>query len=418
MTALLYYSISAKLTSEERIIIDREVASTYVFIKELPSNSKRKVKKLYLYGMFLLHLSQPLAPVIVGAGSMIITPLPPVLHRIQETSNTSKIKNNQNGFKFATILESKIDKIKLTVDQFNHIAPQIFSGSITLKEAVLELRAGDGLSDMFVVVAFVIFINWYDSFFGIEAFSPSLLPHYDPVGWLGGKYYSNPHRPSSNSHLEMEKPTSMPQDTYSNMPKAEKRKLADPNGRDASVSVENKPTVIFRYNQVKYKTPKHGADFGLVRNKEGKVEKSEKNAIAYRDSMVNMANRKDKAIEWYNDGEYQSGTPDECKTVNIYDKETQIIIVFEKQKDGTNLYLTSCKCSEIEVEHLIETEGKFVTEKILFKQGWISKTRRPSEIATSSPVAENSSSGFTQINTFESDVTGQTPINPIDSTDN
>jgi hypothetical protein len=39
-------------------------------------------------------------------------------------------------------------------------------------------------------LAFVIFINWYDSLFGVKAFQANILPHQDPFGWLSGKYDS------------------------------------------------------------------------------------------------------------------------------------------------------------------------------------------------------------------------------------
>jgi hypothetical protein len=84
------------------------------------------------------------------------------------------------------IYESKVDKIRLTneqIKQFNNLALQLNSGSITMEEAVLELRGGDGLTDVVAVLAFILFVNWYDSFFGAEAFQANPLPHQDPFGW-------------------------------------------------------------------------------------------------------------------------------------------------------------------------------------------------------------------------------------------
>ena len=51
-----------------------------------------------------------------------------------------------------------------------------------MEEAVLQLRGGDELIDVVGVIAFVIFINWYDSLFGVEAFQANSLPHQDPFG--------------------------------------------------------------------------------------------------------------------------------------------------------------------------------------------------------------------------------------------
>ena len=53
MTALLYYSISSGLTEDEIIELDRQVyknrEAAYLFLTELPWNSKRKAKRLCLY---------------------------------------------------------------------------------------------------------------------------------------------------------------------------------------------------------------------------------------------------------------------------------------------------------------------------------------------------------------------------------
>jgi hypothetical protein len=50
MTALLYYSISSILTEDEIIEVERRVIkerkAVYLFIRNLPSNSKRKAKRL------------------------------------------------------------------------------------------------------------------------------------------------------------------------------------------------------------------------------------------------------------------------------------------------------------------------------------------------------------------------------------
>jgi hypothetical protein len=53
MTALLYYSISSILTEDEIIEVKRRIIkerkAVYLFIRNLPSNSKRKAKRLRLY---------------------------------------------------------------------------------------------------------------------------------------------------------------------------------------------------------------------------------------------------------------------------------------------------------------------------------------------------------------------------------
>lgn len=60
MTALLHYSISSDLTEGEIIDIDRQVdnnqEAVYLFLTQLPSNSTRKAKRLFVYVMFTFQL--------------------------------------------------------------------------------------------------------------------------------------------------------------------------------------------------------------------------------------------------------------------------------------------------------------------------------------------------------------------------
>jgi hypothetical protein len=162
MSSLLYYSISSGLTDDEIIKIDKKVAMNrqviYLFLTELRLNGKPKAKRLFLYIMFLFNLSQPLVPC---AAAVVIPLLPVAIYRLY-TSEGSKIRTNKNYFQLASIPASKVDKIRLTneqIKQFNNLALQLNSGSIMMEEVILQLRGGDGLTDVIGVIAFVIFIN-------------------------------------------------------------------------------------------------------------------------------------------------------------------------------------------------------------------------------------------------------------------
>ena len=56
MTALLYYSISSDLTEDKIIEIDLSVTKNREFVRNLPSYSKRKSKRVFLYATFLFQL--------------------------------------------------------------------------------------------------------------------------------------------------------------------------------------------------------------------------------------------------------------------------------------------------------------------------------------------------------------------------
>ena len=81
MRALLYYSISSNLTENEIYKIDKQVFRNrefvYTFVTKLPSNSKRKAKRLCLYIVFIFAISQPLVPYAAA----VMMPLPPAINR-------------------------------------------------------------------------------------------------------------------------------------------------------------------------------------------------------------------------------------------------------------------------------------------------------------------------------------------------
>lgn len=323
--------------------------------------------------MFIFQLGQPLVP----CAAAVVMPLPPVvIHRLSPIEE-SRILSNKNYYpQIATSAESKVDKIRLTNEQikeFNNLALQLNSGSITMEEAVLLLRGGDGLTDVVGILAFVIFINWYDSLFGVKAFQANSLPHQDPFGCLSGKYDSrkvgpSPSRPPTS--LEMEKPALMPQPQYSALTRSEKRQLADPKGRDSFIQIEGYPRLELRFNQVKYKTPKHGPDHGLPKDSNGKTPNTDANAIALGDSLLDMPNRQN--IVWYTAGQYQGGTPRGCASVNLFDPDRNLIAVYQKQPDGGNLFLTTCILTPLEVKHLKDTNGNFLPERMIKQQSALS----------------------------------------------
>ena len=408
MSSLLYYSISSDLTKDKIIEIDRRVVknreAVYLLVRKLPSNSKSKAKRLFVYGMFIFQLGQPLVP----CAAAVVMPLPPAIHRLSPIEQ-DRILSNKNSYpKIAPIIESKMDKMVLTdqqIEDLNLICYKLQKGSITIDKAILELRAG-GFDD-WAGLAFIIFM--YSLHQG-DSFQSVPLPHQDPFGWLSGKYDSknvgtSPSRPTTC--LEMEKPASMPQQEYSSMTKSKRRQLPDPRGRDRFINVDGSPRLDLRFNQVEFKTPRHGKDHGLPVGINNKTPKTEANAIALRDSLLDMPNREN--IVWYTDGLYQGGTDRGCDSVNLFDPDTNVIAVYEKKPDGSNLFLTTCTLTDIERDHLESTNGNFVTEKVLEQQNWVSTFESDGMgITPISPMDENSSPnpGFTATNSFESDVMG------------
>ena len=79
-----------------------------------------------------------------------------------------------------------------------------------MEEAILQIRGGDRLTDVVAVIAFVIFINWYNALIDVQAFQAKPLPHQDSFGWFSGKYDS---RNAGNPHCQSKPPSRFEQDT-------------------------------------------------------------------------------------------------------------------------------------------------------------------------------------------------------------
>lgn len=183
MTALFYYSISSDLTEDKIIEIDCYVTKNREFVRNLPSNSKRKAKRVFLYATFIFQLGQPLVPYAAA----VMIPLPPQIS-IEHLVPAEVLRSNNQCPGIAPIIKAKMDKMTLTdqqIEDLNIICYKLQKGSITLDNAVLKLRAG-GFYD-WASLAFIIYM------FSLQqgnSFQNVPLPHQDPFGWLSGKYDS------------------------------------------------------------------------------------------------------------------------------------------------------------------------------------------------------------------------------------
>jgi hypothetical protein len=415
MTLFLYISVSSNLTEAQIREIDLQVKQNQdvlcLFVKQLPVKSKRTLKKLKSYSILIYILSQPLVPCATAGAVML--PIPTGIHTLSY-KNIEKNTSNKHFYpKIAQINEVKIEKLILTNPKKFDID---FNSDPTMEELILELRGGGVVEVFVVIIAFVAFMKFY----GADAFLQIQNPM--PQNQRGASWGNNPFRyknvdpyPYRSSSMgpttsyAIHKPSSMPQTEYSGLTKSERRQLPDPMGRDRAINIDGYPKLELRYNQIYYKTPKHGPDHGLPVGADDKSPKTEANALALRDSLLEMPNKEN--IIWYTDGQYQGGTDRGCDSVNLYDPETGVIAVYPKQPDGSNLFLTTCKLTRKEIDHLESTNGNFVTQKILEQQNWVKN-----DITFVNPIYENnsmdanSSPGFTSINSFESDVMSITPI--------
>jgi hypothetical protein len=116
----------------------------------------------------MFAIGKPLA----RCAAVVMSVPPQSIHRLSSIEESRTIINTR-CFQIASIPSSKVDKIRLTneqIKQFDSLVLQLSTDSITMEEAILQLRGGDRLRDVVAIIAFVIFVNWYGSVFGVEAF--------------------------------------------------------------------------------------------------------------------------------------------------------------------------------------------------------------------------------------------------------
>ena len=195
------------------VLVFRNRLSVRKFIKKVAGKGRVVVVSTAL-GVFIFFSRME------TAHGMGLSPIP------QTPIPIDRIINNKDSYtKFASIPPTKVEKIRVTNEQINNLALQLNSGLITMDQAITQLRGDGGLTDVAAVFAFVIFVNWYNSFFGVEAFQANPLPHQDPFGWLNGKYDRKPtqHINYKSSRFELEM-TGVNDNMYSGLP------IADENG--------------------------------------------------------------------------------------------------------------------------------------------------------------------------------------------
>lgn len=345
--------------------------STVRLIKNLSSNGKQKTIRLIL----VTTLASGFWFSSLESSDTMGSSLPP--SQIVQVHQTSY--HYRSEIKIAKPVNPKLDKIRFLAS--HKMIPLLYVdrcdgyGYINQKLLkTLRSRGGADVSSSLTLIAIgeVVFIicqlSGVDAFAFFTQIGKWNAPTVDPGFGLNPYDVSKTYRPQTG--LEMHKPSVMPQQNYSSLTKPERRQLADPLGRDASMDMDGYPPLDLRFNQVEFKTPKHGRAHGLPTDDNGKTPKTEANALALRDSLIDMLNK--PTVIWYKEGIYQGGTSRGCKSVNVFDPDTNLIAVYQKYPNGTNLFLTTCKLTTIEIDYLKANNGNFVTERVLKQQSAVS----------------------------------------------
>lgn len=166
-------------------IIKKSILIRPEFLKKSCKKFKNRVKRCYFARR---------AGFIIGTTTLptlsVMVPIPQQTVSLETLINESESNSRCKDFlKIAPTFMYNSNKIVLTNEEirtFDLLSQQIIDGSITVDEAILKLRGGEGFIDLAVIVLFYTFINWLDK---TDAFVP---PHMDPVGYINGRYNQPP----------------------------------------------------------------------------------------------------------------------------------------------------------------------------------------------------------------------------------
>jgi hypothetical protein len=431
MTALLYISYSSGLSEDDKLIIDRQVSrnreTVCIVVKTLASNAKDKTKRVIVVITLVsvFWFSNLESAEAIGL-SMPPTPVVKVQPNYKDTYET----------KVAPTASPKLDKITFIkyreLPVCIYMMDERFLKTSETSKLINKIRGG-GLIEAATALV-VIVAMWQILGVGIEGF---VLNNPNP-GW--GVDRPNPFQPPGGhlryppvyelffprrtpgctrpgSTLQINRPTAMPYEEFVGLTKEERRAL--PHSNDMTIIHEGRSELEVGFWQSKFKVGDHGTihdlPYTVKANGGTKTEKSDDNALKMMRSIVDMPNRDN--VQWFEDGTYQGGTDREFKAIHIYDLDKKVIAVFQK---STGKFVTTCQLDRDEHNELLKSTHNFGGGK-----GWYSrqvKNLPPQQTAVNtfesdvtgmtplSPMNENSSPGFTPTSSFESDVMGITPI--------
>ena len=427
MTALLYISYSSGLSEDDKLIIDRQVSrnreKVCIVVKTLLQMQKIKLNVVILLGG-ALYFSKVQPSEAIG----LSMPPGPVVRVQPNYKDTYEME-------VAPTVSPKLDKITFIKSRelpvCIYMMDERFLKTSEASKLINKIRGGSSIEAVAALV--VIVVIWQIVGVGIEGF---VLPN---PGW--GVNRPNPFQPPGGhlryppvydlffprrtpgcpgrgSTLQINRPTAMPHQEFTDLTKEERRQL--PHHHDKIIDVEGHQRLQVGFWQSRFKVADHGAVHGLpysVKNNGGtKTEKSDDNALSMMQSIEDMPHRPNAIWFDQDDVTYQGGTDREFPAVYILDNDTKVVAVFNKQ---TGNFVTTCQLKEKE-EIELKTTHNFGGE-----EGWFSgqvKNLPPQQTAVNtfesdvtgmtpiSPMDENSSPGFTPTSSFESDVMGITPI--------
>lgn len=325
--------------------------STVLLIRNLSFNLKGKSKRIVVViSLATVVLFSNLESVSAIGLQMPATPVVRVYPSYKR----------QYQIEIAPTVNPRLDKIYFMPNK--EMIPLIYLNGhhCYINEYLLKkLRASDLYGTLTVVtIGIVVYIIYrlsdVDAFVIIQELGKLNAPMVYPESGLSLTYSQPSSRTVPGSALEITRPTAMPHQEFVGLTKAERRQVPHP--YDKIINVKGHPQLRVGFWQSRYKVPDHGVFHSLPYKNNGgtRTEKSDHNALAMMQSIEDMAHRPNTMWFDQDDVTYPGGTDRELPAVHIFDDDTKIIVVFNKQ---TGNFITTCKLVEKEETELKATHN-------------------------------------------------------------
>ena len=340
MTAFLFYSISSKLTEEEKRDIDRSVLKNRVGVSKF-------VKKVYGKGKVIV-ISTTFGIVIFCSGiensnaiGLSAMPQAPVMRQSTEIVPSYE--------KLTVEKQNKISFLKNErVPQSDQIYFDLSENRISTVDKIVELRGGD-MSPL-TRVLFRILLIWTmgQGYTPTTGFQPGPGFGYPgqagPAPRIAPKLQENPLNRNNPNNPGKGSCRAKQNNQDGTLTREQKRNLPSPD--DVIISEQN---VIIRDGQVRYKIKNHGHDFGIksTQNSKGrfKTEKTPENIQAFKEEIKNLVLNGERI-----EGTYRKTEPDGYPASHFYDSKTGKNAIFKKD---TKEFVSAWKLNQGQINDLL-----------------------------------------------------------------
>ena len=198
----------------------------------------------------------------------VMLPPPTAINRIHFTSLDSMVSQTKPSSLIAPVIIYQPDKIILrdkSIDEFNQISSKFLDGSISMDEAILQLRGGGRFKDISFIVLYIWLYRLHNNH--VEGFQPIRPPHQEwmPTGadqrppYAGG--YSSSNKGSSLGLTH----------TNDGFKELSRTKIQNAYSQIPNLSVEGTNQQVTAWSAVKH--IHHSPDFGLDPSKYGMTQK-------------------------------------------------------------------------------------------------------------------------------------------------